>query len=940
MRNLFVRLLAVVLLSTTMAMTLYSQGGVTGTVVGDDREPLIGATVVARDAAGNSFGTITEVDGTFAIGNLADGSYTLVVSYTGYETLENEVSVSGSMVDLGTITLTFGAVGLTEVNVIASVAIDRRTPVAVSTLKGDQIEALVGNQEYVEVLRNTPSIYATKGSGGYGDSRINVRGFDQRNTAVMINGIPVNDMENGWVYWSNWAGLSDVTSTMQVQRGLGATKTVVPSVGGSINIITNAADFKKGGKASVMIGNDGFQKYGVMLSSGLSEKGFAATMQLTHTRGDGYVDGTMFRAYSYFLSLSKTFNSHHTLAFTVLGAPQWHHQRSVSRFDKISLQTYLDEGIRFNTVWGTLNGKEFTFRRNFYHKPKAFVNHYWNISDKVDLKTSAYVSLGRGGGTGPRGRIRNPGSVFDSYSGKGKGIHDENGQVRFDDLVAYNQGSASFPEWGQKLPAGEGPFAGQYVVTRDGKFMGIGEQGTGFIRRASMNYHNWYGVLSTLTARINENITFVGGLDARYYKGEHFRRVENLLGADAYLSQSDINNPENYITDESPADFGNFWDDSYKDGTNVLNYHNDGLVSWMGLFAQVEYTKDKLSAFISASGSNQGFKRVDYFNYAENDTPDNDINNDGQYRETDWQNFGGGTVKAGFNFNISDKSNFFVNAGYFSKQPIFDNVFLGFRNIINDEVKNQTVYAFEAGYGFRARNFKANVNVYSTTWGNRQFDTSFKTLTTNDAEVDVLATFSNVAERHNGVELEFSFRPMDKLSINGMASIGSWEYTDDFTGDLFNLDNDEPLKDFPDNKVVLFANGLKVGDAAQSTFALGASYEIVYGLKLYGNYYYADNLYAQFDILEDQFLEEGGKVAKLPGYGLVDGGVSYTVNLSKMTTTFRFNMNNVFDNTYVAEMDTNVVDDPNTPDENEFYTKNRGFFGFGRTWNAGVKISF
>lgn len=928
-----------VLLSTTMAMTLYSQGGISGTVVDDNREPLIGASVIARNNAGGTFGTITDIDGSFVIGNLVDGTYTLSISYTGFETTEKEVTVSGSVVDLGAISLTFGAVGLTEVNVIASVAIDRRTPVAVSTLKGDQIEATVGNQEYVEVLRSTPSIYATKGGGGYGDSRINVRGFDQRNTAVMINGIPVNDMENGWVYWSNWAGLSDVTSTMQVQRGLGAAKTVVPSVGGSINIITNAADFKKGGKAGVMIGNDGFQKYSLMLSSGLSEKGFAATLQLTHTRGDGYVDGTMFRAYSYFLSLSKTFNKKHTLALTGLGAPQWHHQRDVSSFDKIYLQTYLDEGIRFNTVWGTLNGEEFTWRKNFYHKPKVFLNHYWNISDKVDLKTSAYISLGRGGGTGPRGRLRTPGSIFDSYSGKNTGIHDENGQVRFDDLVAYNQGSSAFPEWGQKVPAGEGPFAGKYVVTSDGRFNGIGEQGTGFIRRASMNYHNWYGILSTLTAQLSDNFTLVGGLDARYYKGEHFRRVENLLGADAYLSRANINNPENYISEESPADFGNFWDDSYKNGNNVLNYWNDGLVTWVGLFGQVEYTKDKLSAFVSVSGSNQGFKRVDYFNYAENDTPENDINNDGEYRETDWQNFLGGTVKAGFNINISDRSNFFVNGGYFSKQPIFDNVFLGSRNIVNEDAKNQTVYAVEAGYGFRSRNFKTNLNFYSTTWGNRQFDESFDATTVNDTEVEVLATYSNVEEVHTGIEAEISFRPFDKLTLNGMASIGNWQYSSNFTGDLFNLDNNEALKDFPDNKITLYTDGLKVGDAAQTTFSVGATYEPVYGLKLYGSYYFADNLYAQFNILEDQFKQEGGKVAKLPSYSLVDAGISYTLNLNKFSTTFRFNMNNVLDETYVAEMFTNILDDPKTT-ENEFYTKNQGFFGFGRTWNAGVKISF
>ena len=36
----------------------------------------------------------------------------------------------------------------------------------------------------------------------------------------MINGVPQNDMENGWVYWSNWDGVGDGTSSIQVQRGL------------------------------------------------------------------------------------------------------------------------------------------------------------------------------------------------------------------------------------------------------------------------------------------------------------------------------------------------------------------------------------------------------------------------------------------------------------------------------------------------------------------------------------------------------------------------------------------------------------------------------------------------------------------------------------------------------------------------------------------------
>ena len=82
----------------------------------------------------------------------------------------------------------------------------------------------LGTQEFPEVLKSTPGVYVTKDGGGYGDAQTRVRGFDSENVAMMINGVPMNGMENQKVYWSNWAGLADVTSSMQVQRGLGASK--------------------------------------------------------------------------------------------------------------------------------------------------------------------------------------------------------------------------------------------------------------------------------------------------------------------------------------------------------------------------------------------------------------------------------------------------------------------------------------------------------------------------------------------------------------------------------------------------------------------------------------------------------------------------------------------------------------------------------------------
>ena len=143
----------------------------------------------------------------------------------------------------------------------------------------------------------------------------NVRGFEQNNIAVMINGVPVNDMESGWVYWSNWAGLADVTNKMQVQRGLGASKLAIPAVGGTINILTNAAEFKRVEMLVLILEMMATQSM-LHPSSGLNDKGFAATMQLTYTKGNGYVQGTNFNAYSYFLS--STYNINKNKGFLLL----------------------------------------------------------------------------------------------------------------------------------------------------------------------------------------------------------------------------------------------------------------------------------------------------------------------------------------------------------------------------------------------------------------------------------------------------------------------------------------------------------------------------------------------------------------------------------------------------------------------------------------------
>ncbi len=193
-----------------------------GTVVDETGEPIIGASVIVTD--GQALG-VTDIDGKFDV-NAPDNAKTLTISFIGYET-----ATAPAKAQMGTITLKPKTETLNDVVVTQSLARTRQTPVALSQINSIDIDLKLGGQEFPEILKTTPGVWATKDGGGFGDAKINMRGFKSENLAIMVNGIPVNDMEGGWVYWSNWAGLSDVTSNIQTQRGLGAAVLSAPSVG-------------------------------------------------------------------------------------------------------------------------------------------------------------------------------------------------------------------------------------------------------------------------------------------------------------------------------------------------------------------------------------------------------------------------------------------------------------------------------------------------------------------------------------------------------------------------------------------------------------------------------------------------------------------------------------------------------------------------------------
>src|SRR5574343_172066 len=170
---------------------------------------------------------------------------------------------------------------------------------------------------------NTPSVYVAGQSGGYGDSRITVRGFQQDNTAFLLNGQPINGMEDGKMYWSNWSGMSDIANFIQVQRGLGSSKLAISSVGGTVNFVTKATAKKEGGQVMATLANDDYLKTTAIYNTGKNAKGWGASFMFSQWSGDGYVEGTKGEGQTYFISVGFEPNEKHNFNFLVTGAPQY-----------------------------------------------------------------------------------------------------------------------------------------------------------------------------------------------------------------------------------------------------------------------------------------------------------------------------------------------------------------------------------------------------------------------------------------------------------------------------------------------------------------------------------------------------------------------------------------------------------------------------------------
>ncbi len=887
-------------------------------------ELLIGVNVIYAPGKG----TVTDIDGRFKL-ELEPGTYTLEFSYVGFEKETRVVTLRDKQVFLD---VELKNVTLSEVEVIGDVARTRETPVAFTNIPAIKVQEELASQDIPMILNATPGVYATQQGGGDGDARINIRGFNQRNVAVMLDGIPVNDMENGWVYWSNWFGLDVVMRYTQVQRGLGASKLAIPSVGGTINIATKGIEEKKMITAKQEVGNNGYLRTSFGFNSGRMKKGWGVTMAGSYKRGDGWVDQTWTEGWFYFLRVDKELGNH-LVSVTAMGAPQEHGQRRYKRhiatydrefakeagmtdtwIDSLSnLGLPIDMGLRYNPNWGYLEridvvegdtiypGREpESTAYNYYHKPMFSLRDFWRASDKLYISNILYLSMGNGGGgsfsTTP---------VFDQKT------YQQNLQSE------YNSNKNLTPPYFNK------------------------EQESSEIMRNAVNNHIWYGLLSTFDYKVNDQFEVSGGIDLRSYKGEHYREVADLFGGKFYTDDGNQNESDTIKKYEG----------------DKIGYNNDGLVRWGGLFGQVKYSRGNLTAFLNLTGSYTGYKRIDYFikktltigdttllighdDEIEYNGTVYDMNSPGlETNQTDWKWIPGFTVKGGVNYNITESVNVFMNMGYLSKAQRFNNVF-DYNNTLFRNIENEKVQAIEAGFSIYKPRYTFNVNGYYTVWRNKPSDRGLS-YTDIESGNTFRVNINDMDARHMGVEFEFAYKILDNLLFESLLSIGDWRWTSRDTARVYD-DNGIFQRAVPFD-----ARGLHVGDAAQIQNRESLRWEIIRGLYVKGVFTLFTKHFSEFNPFDYQteenpwaFDEDGNprQSWNIPGYYLLDFHAGYSFMVKKVRLQVRGSVLNVLDEIHITDAQNN---DPYLTVDSDLFNANSAgvFMGLGRRFNISLQVT-
>jgi len=762
-----------------------------------------------------AYESITEEDGAFRISGIQESGNQILVVLSGTKELyRQDIRVGDTrLTDVGTIPVVL------EEN-LPEVAVANDIIPTISLSEGD-LDGEDNAQDFSGLLSASRDAFIATSGFTFGRRRFRVRGYDSENSLYYINGVPVNEMERGRIFFGSWGGLNDVTRYPEVEIGLAPVSYTFGGVGGGLHLNMRASNQRKQTRISVSETNGGY-RHRVMAthSTGWLPGGWAISVSGSRRWADeGYVDGTFYDAWSYYLGVEKKFNKQHSLSLTAFGAPN-----KRGRSTAVVQELYDLAGTNFyNPYWGFQNGKKRNSRVGNTHQPVVILTHDWNASDKTKLTTSVNYQTGRSGSTAldwyrandprPDYYRKLPSYIFANSSQEVAAEEEERWrtdeafrQVHWDDIYQINLNA---PE--STITDANG-IAGNDITGRLAHY--IVEE-----RRYDTDK---LGASINLEQVVNDEFSIQGGLNYQQNTVHAYKLVDDLLGADFYFDTDEFAErdfPGNTIFNQPNLEQTNH---VAQEG-DVIGYDYDSNIRNIGGWLQGQYDLGNADLFLAANVSQTQFWRTG--NFRTGRFPDSSF---GDSEKQDFLNVG---VKGGLTYALDGRNYLFARGSYRTRAPFMRNAYMAIRtrDQLVPGLTNEKILSGEAGFIHRAPMFKARAVFYYTKFKDQTKVNSFFQDDLNiavDTDTEITGGFVNFAmtgidTRHMGAELAADVKIGAGLSARLVAAIGEHIY-DSRPNAIMTLDNDARL--LVEDRTVYLKN-FYISGQPQSAYNVGLNYQ-------------------------------------------------------------------------------------------------------------------
>ncbi len=649
--------------------------------------------------------------------------------------------------------------------------------------------------------------------------RFRMRGYDGDLFSTQINGMHMNNIDDGNTQWSLWSGLNDVTRNSQTVLGLRAGEQDFGNIGSMVSIDMRASKQRVQTQFGYAFSNRTFtHRWSFTKSSGFTKRGWAFSYSGSwRIAEEGYMPGTNYKSGSYFIGIDKKIDDEHLLSFVFFGNASENGKQGPVLKESIELAN----SSYYNPYWGYQSGRKRNANEARSHQPVFILTDDRRINNHTTILTTIGYVTGEKANTSldwykaadPRPDYYRylPSYQTDSVlrSDVTAAIKENSNlqQINWDHLYDVNKHSV------ETLQDADGITGNSFTGLRSHYIL---QESVVQLKRLDVN--------TVLNTRLNDVLTFSGGASFQSQQSHYFKRLGDLLGGnyfvdwnqfaerdfpnDVYVIQNDLRHPNRIVRE------GDVYGYDYV-------VHTNKTTGW----AQITGSKKKTDFFIAAELSNT--------NYQRDGKMKNGLfpfNSFGKSKINEFTNY---ALKAGITYKINGRKYWYVHGVVLSRAPLFDNVFISprTRDTKQENIKNEKISSIETGYIYNAPRIKLRLSTYYTSFIDGM---NVMTFYHDGYGSFVNYALSGIDKIHFGIELGIEYKLTNRFTLNTAVSLARYYYNSRQHVSV-TADNDAYVLE----NTLIYSQNFRVGGSPQEAYGFGIAYQSLgsFYFNLSGNYF-------------------------------------------------------------------------------------------------------